>query len=326
MTPVPGHMWSESPRSNDMDGDERQRLSGLKANLQRRALICELIRGFFTERGFLEVETPLRMPAVAPEMHIAPFQSEGWFLATSPELHMKRLLAAGYDRLFQICHCFRQGERGRWHNPEFTLLEWYRSGANYLHILHDTEQLVMTIAVRLGLGSKIQYQGQDIDLEAPWPGTTVRDAFRKMAGWDPVEQPDAARFDIDLITKVIPGLTPGRPTALLDYPAPMASLARLKPGEPTVAERTEVFVGGLELANAYSELTDPQEQEERFRREIAQINREQGRQMMMPARFLEAMRHLPECSGIALGIDRLVMLFCDAGSIDEVTTFTSDTV
>ncbi len=327
MTPVLGRTWSVlAARSSDMDGEERRRLLSVKANLQRRALICDFIRAFFTKQGFLEVETPLRMPAVAPELYIAPFQSEGWFLATSPELHMKRLLAAGYDKLFQISHCFRKEERGRWHNPEFTLLEWYRTGVDYLQMLNDTEQLVITIAARLGLGNKIQYQGQDIDLMPPWPRKTVHEAFLKAAGWDPVVQPHPARFDIDLVNKVIPSFTLDQPTVLLDYPAAMASLARLKLGEPTVAERAEIFISGLELANAYSELTDPEEQEKRFRMEIAQIYREQGRQMMMPGRFLETMGYLPECGGIALGIDRLVMLFCDAASIDEVTAFTLDTV
>jgi len=309
-----------------MVDDERRRLMSLKANLRRRALICGFIRAFFTERGFLEVETPIRMPSVAPELHIAPFQSEGWLLSTSPELHMKRLLSAGYDKLFQISRCFRKAERGRWHNPEFTLLEWYRTGANYIQMLHDTEQLIITVAARLGLGFKIRYQGQDIDLTPPWSRTTVRDAFQKAAGWNPVAQPDPVRFDIDLVTKVIPGFTPDRPTILLDYPADMASLARLKSGEPKVAERAEVFIGGLELANAYSELTDPEEQQRRFSRDIEQIYREHGWKMTMPSRFLEAVGHLPECGGIALGLDRLVMLFCDANSVDEVIAFTLDTV
>ncbi len=309
-----------------MDKDERLWLPGLKDNLQRRALIHDLIRASFTERGFLEVDTPLRMPMVAPEMHIVPFQSEGWFLATSPELHMKRLLAAGYDKIFQICHCFRSGERGRWHNPEFTLLEWYRAGADYFQMIQDTEQLIIAITTRLGPSSKIQYQGQDIDLTPPWPRKTVRDAFLEAAGWDPVAKSHPAQFDVDLVNKVIPSFVPDRPTVLLDYPAEMASLSRLKPDEPTVAERAEIFIGGLELANAYSELTDPEEQERRFRREMAQIYQEQGRQMIMPGRFLKAMGYLPECGGIALGIDRLVMLFCNAASVDEVMAFNLDTV
>ena len=118
-----------------MAADERRSLARLASNLRRRALIIEGIRAFFRGQDFLEVETPVRVPAIAPEPHIVPFRSEDWFLSTSPELHMKRLLAAGYERLFQLSRCFRQGERGRWHNPEFTMLEWYRAGADYLDII-----------------------------------------------------------------------------------------------------------------------------------------------------------------------------------------------
>lgn len=297
----------------------------VKANLQRRALICEHTRTFFRQQGFLEVETPIRVPTVAPEAQIVPFESEQWFLSTSPELHMKRLLAAGYSKLFQISHCFRKGERGRWHNPEFTLLEWYRAGADYRQMIDDTEQLLVSLATRLDLGPMISYGNQEINLTPPWPRITVGEAFRRAAGWDPIADPDLSRFDTDLVTKVIRSFAPGRPTVLLDYPAPMASLARLKSGEPGVAERAEVFVGGLELANAYSELRDSQEQEKRFRKELEQIGQEQGRRITMPLRFLEAVSRLPQCSGIALGMDRLVMLFCDADSIDEVMAFTVDT-
>jgi len=304
--------------------EERRQLISLKPNLQRRALIYHFTRAFFEEQGFLEVETPIRVPAIAPELHIAPFESEGWFLSTSPELYMKRLLAAGYDKLFQISHCFRKGERGRWHNPEFTLLEWYRTGANHMQMIQDTEKLVITLADRLGLGSVIQYRGKSIDLTLPWQRITVSNAFLNVAGWNPIAEPDPLRFDTDLVTKVIPSFAPSQPIVLMDYPAGMASLARLKPNEPGVAERAEVFMSGLELANAYSELRDPKEQERRFQQEIEQIQREQGRRIAMPQQFLKAVAHLPECGGIALGMDRLVMLFCDASSIDEVVAFPVD--
>ena len=304
--------------------DERRWLAQIKPNLQHRALIYEFTRAFFRERGFLEIETPVRVPGVAPEKYIVPFESEGWFLITSPELHMKRLLAAGYDKLFQITHCFRKGERGKQHNPEFTMLEWYRAHADYRQMLRDTEELAMTLTSRLRLKPVIQYKSQDIDLTLPWPRITVRDAFLRAAGWDPVTENDPVRFDHDLVEKVIPSFAPNRPTVLLDYPASMASLARLSKKEPGVAERAEVFIGGLELANAYSELRDRQEQEKRFKNEIEQIQQE-GRTAIMPWRFLEAVTYLPECAGIALGMDRLVMLLCDADSIREVTAFTIDT-
>jgi lysyl-tRNA synthetase class 2 len=299
------------------------RLARLKSNLRRRALICEYIRSFFKEQDFLEVDTPIRAPAIAPEEFIVPFRSEDWFLAASPELYMKRLLAAGYKRIFQFSHCFRKGERGRRHNPEFIMLEWYRAGADYNHIIEDIESLVTTVSRRLGYkNNEIEYQGQAIDIKRPWPRLTVREAFVNAAGWDPLMTRDAARFDTDFVTKVLPSFSSKRPAVLIDYPAVQASLARLKPGNPLVAERAEVFIGGLELANAYSELTDAGEQERRFREAIARIKRERRQQLPVPEKFLKALPHLPECAGVALGIDRLAMLFCDAASIDDVMAFT----
>ncbi len=148
--------------------DELRRLDRLKTNLKRRAEIFHHIRTFFREQDFLEVDTPVRVPSVAPELNIIPFDSEGWSLSTSPELYMKRLLAAGYERLFQFSHCFRKGERGRWHNPEFIMLEWYRSGADYRSMIQDTEGLVVMLARELWFGSQIKYQGNSIDLSLPW--------------------------------------------------------------------------------------------------------------------------------------------------------------
>ena len=309
-----------------MAEDESPRLHKIKANLERRALIYDLIRAFFRGKGFLEVETPLLVPAVAPEKYIAPFAVNGWFLSTSPEMHMKRLLAAGCAKIFQICHSFRKSERGQLHNPEFTMMEWYRVGADYMGIIQDTERLVSTLADKLCSGSTIPYQGKKIDLAHPWPRITVRDAFLRSAGWDPFIRLDEERFEVDLVEKVIPSFDTGRPTVLLDYPVAMASLARLRPGSPPVAERAEVFIGGLELANAYSELNNAAEQEKRFEQEIETLKREGQRSVAMPQRFLECLPDLPECGGIALGIDRLVMLFCDATSIDEVIAFPWDAV
>ncbi|MBI2836164.1 MAG: EF-P lysine aminoacylase GenX [Chloroflexi bacterium] len=305
---------------------ERRRLARLKPNLERRALIFDLTRSFFRQQGFLEVDTPVRMPEIAPESHIIPFGSEGWYLSTSPELHMKRLITAGYEKIFQFGRCFRKGERGRWHNPEFTMLEWYRVGAGYLEMIRDTEQLIATITRELCGSLKIPYQGHEIDLAPPWPEVTVREAFLRSAGWDPVVRLDPARFDADLVTKVMPAFPSDRPTVPLDYPAALGSLARLKPDNPAVAERAEVFIGGLELANAFSELTDLAEQRKRFKEEVRQIRQMLGQKRAMPQKFLRALRRLPECGGIALGMDRLVMLFCDADSIDQVMPFAMDDI
>jgi len=307
-----------------MVDDDRQRLARLRPNLERRALILDYIRIFFREQDFLEVETPTRVPAVAPEPYIIPFESEDWFLTTSPELHMKRMLAAGYKRLFQFGHCFRKSERGRWHNPEFTMLEWYRAGADYNQIINDIERLVTTVAGRLGFKNVIEYGGQTINIKTPWPRVTVKEAFIKAAGWDPTKAGDLRQFDMDFVTRVQPAFDPRRPLVLTDYPAALGSLARLKPGDASVAERAEVFIGGLELANAYSELADAAEQEKRFREAMEQIRKERHQETAMPQRFLESLAHLPACGGVALGIDRLVMLFCDAPSIDDVMAFTAD--
>jgi lysyl-tRNA synthetase class 2 len=303
-----------------MSPAETSRLKQIKANLERRALILDSIRAFFKREGFLEVETPLLVPQAAPEQFIAPFAVNGWFLSTSPEMHMKRLLAAGYGNVFQITHCFRKGERGQLHNPEFTMLEWYRVDADYMAIIEDTERLVLAIAGDLDLGSSIRYQGRNVDLSQPWPKTTVSKVFRKAAGWDPVLRLDPECFDHDLVDKVMPSFAPNRPTVLIDYPAANASMARLKPGDRKVAERAEVFIGELELANAYTELTDAAELERRFREVIDEAGDSQCHRPM-PRRFLKAMADLPPCGGIALGVDRLVMLLCDAASIDEVMAF-----
>ncbi len=305
---------------------EQERLAKIKSNLMRRAQIYDLARDFFRGRGFFEVETPTRVPAIAPELNIVPEESSDWYLITSPELHMKRLLAAGYPRIFQISHCFRKGERGRLHNPEFSLLEWYRSAAGFQDVIIDTEQLVTAIAGKLESGNTINYQGNKVDLSLPWPRLPVREAFIENAGWDPVANYEPERFDHDMATLVLPKLESARPTVLVEYPAAAASLARLKPGDPAVAERAEVFISGLEIANAYSELTDADEQRKRFEAEIQQIQREQGRKMKLPESFIEAVGYMPECGGIALGMERLVMLFCNAGSIEEVTAFTAGNI
>ncbi len=303
--------------------EESRRLYNIKDKLECRAKIMEGIRAFFAQENFLEIDTPLRVPAVAPEQFIHPYTSEGWFLSTSPELQMKRLLSAGYERIFQICHCFRRDERGRHHNPEFTMLEWYRAGADYQKIISDTENLVLFLAERFGFGTVLPYQGKHIDLHLPWPRISVRQAFTDWAGWDPFVDFNGQRFDDDLVDKVIPHFPAHNPIVINDYPRQCAALARLKPGSLDTAERAEVFIAGLEIANAYSELTDPVEQEKRFKSEMAEMLKT-GKPAVWPVKFLEAVKQMPECTGIALGVDRLVMLLTDSAKIDEVIAFPSD--
>lgn len=288
-------------------------------HLLRRARAIRAIRAFFDGQGFIEVETPVRIAAPAQETQIDAPPSGDAFLRASPELHMKRLLCAGYGKIYQMGPCFRSGECGRRHNPEFTLLEWYRAHSDDEEMLTDTVALIRHVAET----DRIPYQGGIIDLTPPWPRRTVRDAFLEWAGWDPVTDWDADRFDLDLLTRIEPALPKDRPFVLCDYPAPAASLARLKPGDPAVAERWEVYLGGLELANAYSELCDAAAQRARFK-ESAEERRQLGKAAYpMDEAFLSALEKegMPPSGGIALGVDRLVMLLCDVADINDARLF-----
>jgi len=302
-------------------GESREHLIRIKPHVVQRALIYDGIRNFFHQNNFLEVDTPVRVPVLIPERYILPVSSNGWFLSTSPEIYMKQFIAAGYGNIFQLCHCFRKGEKGENHQPEFTMLEWYRTNAGYEQIITDTEQLLFFLTKELQVSPAINYCGNKIDLTPPWPRITIREAFVKSAGWDPFVNPDYERFDIDLMEKVVPCFTPNQPTVLLDYPAALASLSRIKPECAQVAERAEIFIGGLEIANIYSELTDATEQRQRFQLELEYLKAIGMDNMHMPEEFLKAIAHLPECGGIALGIDRLVMLLCNAKSINDVIAF-----
>ncbi|MBQ9430271.1 MAG: EF-P lysine aminoacylase GenX [Kiritimatiellae bacterium] len=288
------------------------------ATAERRAGIIRAVRAFFDTNGFIEVETPARILAPAPESQIDAPPSGPAFLRASPELQMKLLLCAGYPKIYQIGPCFRLGECGRRHNPEFTLLEWYRADSDYLQMLSDTEGLLTALA-----GDGITYRGRRIDLRPPWPRVRVRDAFLQWAGWDPVEHWDADRFDLDMVSKVEPSLPQDRPCVLMDYPEPAASLARLKPDDGKVAERWEVYIGGLELANAYSELCDAAAQRRRFE-ESTEDRRALGKaEYPLDEDFLGALEYpgMPPSGGIALGVDRLVMLLTDAADIADVRQF-----
>ncbi|MCX5852602.1 MAG: EF-P lysine aminoacylase EpmA [Deltaproteobacteria bacterium] len=299
-------------------------MSSREHNLRIRAKVIQAIRRFFDERGYIEVETPLRVPTLAPESHIDAVPSDGWFLHTSPELCMKRLLAAGFDKIFQISKCFRSGECGRLHVPEFTLLEWYRTGADYVSLMDECEEMVTFTAEALGLGRKLDYRGVSVDFARPWERIAVSDAFLRYAGISAEEAILNDRFDELMVTAIEPHLGCGKPSFLFDYPVALGSLARRKADDPTLAERFELYIGGLELANAFSELTDVGEQKERFASE-----REHRRTRGMaaypePEKFLEALASMPEAAGIAFGIDRFVMLFTGSASIDEVVAFTPE--
>jgi len=294
-------------------------LARKQQRLQQRARILQQVRAFFLGQGLLEVETPHRIPANAPEPYIDAVCADQWVLHTSPELAMKRLLAAGFPDLFQLCRVWRSAERGARHLPEFSLLEWYRRDADYAQLMADCEALLCHLVP----SGRLIWQQREIDLTPPWPRLSVAEAFRRHASCSVGEALACGRFDEVLALEVEPGLGVA-PLFLIDYPAPLAALARLKPGLPTIAERCELYLGGLELANGFSELTDPVEQRSRFvagettRRATGKPARS------LPESYLAELVDLPPCAGMALGLDRLVMLLADTMEIGEVVAFTPE--
>jgi len=287
-----------------------------RSHLEKRARIVQAIRAFFIARNFLEVETPHRIPGNAPETNIDAVVSGDWFLQTSPELCMKRLLAAGYPQLFQICRCWREGERGIRHLPEYTMLEWYRTGCDYEAVMTDCETLLAELCPERKVGS--------VDLTPPWDRLTVAEAFARY-GSKSLEQALATDcFDEMIALEIEPQLGKSKPTFLTEYPATHASLARKKPENAQVAERFELYINGLELANAYSELTDSAEQRHRFEGEEYKRRQLGKSPYLPPEKFLCELDHLTEAAGIALGVDRLVMLLVGAEKIDDVVAFTPE--
>jgi lysyl-tRNA synthetase class 2 len=297
------------------------RLASRKKALQTRAAVLQAIRVFFLRRGYLEVETPQRIPAPAPEAHIDAVPSDGWFLHTSPELCMKRLLAAGYPRIFQLCHCWREGERGTRHVPEFTMLEWYRAGAEYGGLMDETEALIESVARHLGRRGRLRYGERKISLTRPWPRIAVGEAFARYAHTAVADALAQGLFDEIMVRAIEPQLGLDKPTFLYDYPAERGSLARLRADDPSVAERFELYVAGLELANGFSELNDAKEQRARFLHEEAYRRSVGKRPYPLADKFLNELRDMPAAAGIALGVDRLVMLFVDTATIDDVLAF-----
>jgi len=296
----------------------------INKDLQLRSRIIRAIRDFFFENGYLEVETPYRIPAPAPEANIDAYASERWFLHTSPELCMKRLLASGYKRIFQICRCFRKNERGEKHLPEFTILEWYRSDSDYIDMMKQCEDLIRYVATVAGAGDTMVYQGEEIDLRSPWLKITVSEAYDRYASMSMEDALAKDRFDEVMACEIEPNLGRERPIFLYDYPASRGALARLKPENNMLVERFELYIWGLELCNAFSELSDPDEQRIRFDHEQNSRRRSGITVYPMPERFLEDLESMPEAAGNALGIDRLVMLFANATRIDDVVAFTPE--
>lgn len=328
--------------------------------LQARAAITAAMRGWFADAGFIEVDTPALQVSPGLEPHLKAFATEQQdahpddrarrYLHTSPEFAMKKLLAAGVPRLYQLAHCFRNGERSTTHHPEFTMLEWYRANAQYHDLIQDCRDLLQAalMAAQSVLPDRkaLSWGGDTADPFADWSVVTVAEAFERFTGIDILATaPDPKAPDLHLLDeaarplgiaarpgdrwedlyfrifldRIEPQLGIGAPLILTDYPISMAALARAKPSDPRLAERFEIYVAGLELANAFGELTDAAEQRARFAADRALKQRLYGHAYPIDEDFLAALEHgLPDAAGIALGFDRLVMLATGASHIEQV--------
>ncbi len=316
--------------------------------MRQRAAVVRAIREFFWARDFVEVDTPVALTAPAPELHLeapvvelaAQDRRERRFLQTSPELPMKRLLALHLPRIFQLAVVFRDGDYTQRHRPEFRLLEWYRRDAGYAELMSDCEALVRHCAAALGKSDVLTYQGRRVDLAGPFRRVSVDAAFRTHAGFSILEALErdtlserlrerGVHFSSDdtwddlfhriFLSQVEPALLAAdRPLFLTDYPAPLAALARLSPHDRRVAERFELYAADLELANAFGELTDADEQRRRFVDERARRRAAGKHDYPLDERFLHSLQSLPPSAGIALGVERLLMLLLDVPDVDGV--------
>lgn len=237
---------------------------------------------------------------------------------------MKRLLSAGYPRIFQICKCFRGQERGNRHLGEFSLLEWYCTDIDYFEFMDQCRLLIQMVYDGLGLQGPLIYQGKEINLKSSWQRISVEEAFLKWGGISPEEALARDCFDEIMVNAVEPNLGFDSPSFLYDYPIECCALARRDPFNERLAQRFELYISGIELCNAFMELTDPVEQRYRFEQEQAEIQRLGKPIYPLPEPFLNSLKDMPISAGNALGIDRLVMLFSDTRCIDDVVAFTPE--
>jgi lysyl-tRNA synthetase class 2 len=297
--------------------------------LRERAHVLALVRAFFAQRDFLEVETPLLVPSPGLDLHLEAFEvqtrSPARYLITSPEYQMKRLLGDGYARIFQIAKCFRKGELGERHNPEFTMLEWYRANAGIDDVMRDTEELVAMLT-----GGRVVLGDRTIDTRAPAARWTVCEAFERFAGIDEDETIELAANDEEryfrlMVDAVEPGIAAlDHAVFLTDYPASQASLARKRPDDARVAERFELYVAGVELCNGFGELIDPREQRARLERDREERKTRGLAMYPIDEKFLDALARVPPSGGNALGLDRLVALVCGTTEIRRAMAFNVD--
>ncbi len=355
--PAPAGDWFRLQR----DGRRRTR------NLERRSELLGATRCFFARRGFVEIEAPLVVPSPGLELHLAAMAVEPGqrFLITSPEYQLKRLLTGGMRRIYSLGKVFRHGELGPHHNPEFTMLEWYRAYADWSAVAADVAELCAELATVVHGRPQLRYRGQELDLTPPWPTLSVAEACHRHCGLTlrgdesttelrdkvraagfPDPPPVAGRqgdgadgsawswddvffsFFLDHVEPALAAAVPGqpaRPVVLIDWPAPLCALARPKPGAPQVVERFEAYVAGLELCNGFGELCDEVEQRRRLVYDAAERARRGLPVYPQDERFLGALAEgMPPSGGVALGVDRLLMLLLDAAHIREVLAFTAD--
>jgi len=337
----------------DAETRYRQRYADLAVNpdvravFQMRAKVIAALRKFLDERGFIEVETPILQPlyggaAARPFVTHHNQLHQDLYLRISFELYLKRLLVGGLDRVYEIGRDFRNEGVSFKHNPEFTQLEYYQAYADYLKIMEQTEQMIAFVADEALGTRKVSFDGHEIDLNPPWKRIELRQALIDKTGIDIKKYPDAASLEKIMARekmhhsnqaaprgKLIEAmleefLEPAfiQPTFLYDYPRDISPLAKNKPGDPSIVERFEGFIGGMELCNAFTELNDPLEQEKRFEEMGQTFNREDEDRQPMDEDYLRAMSYgMPPNGGFGIGVDRLVMILCGRRSIREVILF-----
>ena len=301
MTPSP---WWEKARSKDR-----------RPFLTARAAVLRSVREWFWAQGFTEAEPNMLAVSPGAETHIDAFEVGERYLHTSPEFAMKRLLASGEEKIFYLGKCWRRGESGPLHAPEFTMIEWYRANAPYEEIMDDCIEIVRGAARAAG-AAMLQWRARSCDPFTAAERISVRDAFAQLS---PVPMPaDSDAFSAALVQHVEPQLGDGAMTLLTEYPISEAALARRCAHDASVAERFELYACGVELANGFGELTDPVEQRARLMAAMDEKQKRYGRSWPIDEDFLAALAHMPPASGAALGFDRLVMLAAGARHINDV--------
>ncbi len=280
--------------------------------LKSRAKIISAVRSFFESENFIEVETPLKTNAPLPEQNIDAVKCGDFFLATSPEPYMKRLVAGGFDKIFQITKCFREGEKGKKHNVEFTMLEWYRKNADYFNLIDDAKELLNYVCDKIKADR----------IFSNWEIVSLDDIWKNITGRKLDNVPDAFDFDRTMVEKIEPQLIKKHPIVITDFPAAFSPMCKPKNDNPYRAERLEIYFKNIELGNGCTEQIDKKIQ-------IKRLGDEQNERKKMgkdvypwPAEFVDSLDYMPPAAGMAIGIDRLVMILCGIKNIEDVITFT----